>query len=152
MMDNLVILRETEREDLKQCIKILRDTYDNADWEHKWPYARGRKYLESCFGKYNSISYVVENCGTIEGAIFSHVRPWWDKDQVFIDEILISKEAIGKGYDRKLLGMVEAYVKENNLGGILLATREDTLAYEFYKENNFVVPDKIKIMHKKYKA
>lgn len=148
-MDNLITIRETEEVDLEQCIRILRDTYDDEDWKHKWTYKRGKRYLESCFTNYNFVSYVIEVAGTIKGAIFCHVKPWWDEDDLFIDELLIAKDIEDKGYDKKLLKMVEEYAKEEGLGAILLGTKIDSFGARFYKDNGFKVPEGFQIMHKK---
>lgn len=148
-MKSLLTIREIDEDDLGDCVKLLRDTYDDETWQYKWSYTRGKKYLESCFRSYNFVSYILEIAGEVKGAIFCHVRPWWEDDKLIIDEILIDKSVRGEGYDLKLLQMVECYVDEKGLGGIFLNTKPGSFGADFYRDNGFTSPSGLQIMHKK---
>lgn len=82
------------------------------------------------------------------GAAFCHERTCWNDDELFIDELFISREYQGKGLGTELLKAIERYVIERNLAGITLLTNKYMPAPKFYRKDSFVDAEHVLFMYK----
>lgn len=70
------------------------------------------------------------------GFSFCHERTWWENDELYINEFIVSEEHQKKGYGSKLLTFMQKHAKEREMAGITLITNSIPLA-KFYQKNKF---------------
>ena len=94
------------------------------------------------------MGFVLEENGTIIGAMFAHEKIWWNNSELYIDEMFVLPENQRSGYGSMLINAAEEYVKEHNLAGLTLCTNKYAPAPNFYRKNGFVDNEFIMFMYK----
>ena len=147
-MDRELIIRKAIIEDLERCILLLRCSYESSEDRLKWTYCQGKKYIENYFNSSRSIGYVIEENYLVQGVIFATIIPGMESDEVYIEELLVDKSAKDKGYETKLLGMIEGLAMELDLKGIILSSKVENINREFIRNRGFEPYSQVMIMKK----
>jgi GNAT superfamily N-acetyltransferase len=141
-------IRELNENDLDRCVEILMSSYNTMPWNYRWSFEKARAYLKEYKDAERFIGFVALENDKIVAALFGHLKTWWTKDQLYIDEVFVSDDFKGKGYGKKIIEHCEHYCLDNGIDIITLMTNEVMPAYTFHSKNNFVKVDQYVFMFK----
>lgn len=141
-------IRELKESDLDQCVEILLSSYNTMPWNYKWTKEKAYAYLKEYQEVKRFLGFVVLENDVIVSALFGHLKTWWTKDQLYIDEVFVSNENKGKGYGKKIIQHCESYCTQNGIDIITLMTNEVMPAYLFHSKNDFVKVNQYVFMFK----
>jgi len=140
--------RKFEESDLEPCARILMSVYNNETWQNCWSFEKAKEYLKEItdFKKFIGFTLLVDD--EVKGAILGREKTWWNKNEIFVEELFVSPEQQGNGYGTALLNTVEDYIKEKGLAGLTLITNRYTQAPGFYRKNGFCDGEHVLFMYK----
>jgi GNAT superfamily N-acetyltransferase len=141
-------IRELNETDLERCGEILISSYNTMPWNYRWSFEKAYLYLKEYQEAKRFMGFVALEEGMIVAAIFGHLKTWWTKDQMYIDEVFVSNDFKGKGYGKSIISYCETYCKQKGIDIITLMTNEVMPAYEFHSKNDFVKVDQYVFMFK----
>jgi hypothetical protein len=85
-------IRELNENDLDRCVEILMSSYNTMPWNYRWSFEKARAYLKEYKDAKRFIGFVALENDTIVAALFGHLKTWWTKDQLYIDEVFVSDD------------------------------------------------------------
>lgn len=144
-------IRKMTKNDLSACAEILIQVYNNTLWQGGWTHETALEYLTDFFDMKKFAGFVVTLEDSIIGAVFAHEKVWWNRSEVFVEEMFISPEHQRKGIGSLLIREIETYIKENSLCGITLSTNRYAPAPAFYRKNGFYDCEHVLFMAKETK-
>lgn len=135
-MSNSIIIRKAIKEDCKRILDLI---IELAVYE-KEPDAVTvtlEHFVESGFGV-NPVwwSYVAEDDGVIQGFALYYIRySTWKGQRMYLEDLLVTDAARGKGLGKLLFDQLIVEAKEKNFSGIVWQVLEwNEPAINFYKK------------------
>jgi ribosomal protein S18 acetylase RimI-like enzyme len=122
---------------LEACKELLMDFYNNELCKCQFTEEKALRYLEELINAPRFAGFLLlDHEDQLMGAALCHERTWWYKDELHMDEFLISSQNRQSGYGSKLLRFMTRYARERDLAGITLITNNLAMA-DFYQKNDF---------------
>jgi len=125
---------------LQGCASLFMSQYNHPDYGCQFDQHKAMLYLQEIVFKPRFVGLLVLHKKELAGFAFCHLRTWFDKDQLQVDELIIKEEFQNQGVATKVLGFLEDYAKNYELGGITFTTNALTLA-KFYEKRGFLAHD-----------
>ena len=122
---------------LQDCAHLFMSQYNHFDYGCQFNQREAMLYLQEIVFKPRFLGLVIFHKKTLAGFAFCHLRTWFDKDQLQVDELIIKDEFQNQGVATKVLDFLEEYAKNYELGGITFTTNTPSLA-NFYKKRGFL--------------
>ena len=123
--------------DLPVCAQILCAVYNNDLWQCRWTQETAEAYLTDAMQHRAFVGYAAVEEDDVIGALFAHEKIWWNKPEVFIEEMFVRPDRQGSGVGSALMHTAEDYVRRHSLAGITLATNRFAPAAGFYRRHGF---------------
>lgn len=120
-------VREMQREDLEEVLRISEECFNSDSWN--------RKAFEREFELDYSYRFVLEE----EGKIIGYAVVWKIFDDVTLMSIAIRKGMWGKGYGKKLMEFLIDYFKEKANRFMLDVRRSNIRAIRLYQSLGFKI-------------
>ena len=125
---------------LTACSNLLIAHYNHADIGCEFTEEKATSYLQEIIFKPRFVGLLIFEKKTLVGFAFCHLKTWFDKDHLHIDELIIEKSYQKQGIATKLLAFIESYAQNYDLAGITTTT--NMLAFiNFYQKNDFLDHD-----------
>ncbi len=141
-------IRELTKNDIDSCVDIFMSSYNTKPWNYKWNAEKAQAYLTEYLEVKRFVGFVAIDNGKIVAALLGHLKTWWTKDQLYIDEVFVSDDSKGKGVGKKIIQHCENYCRQNDIEIISLMTNEVMPAYTFHSKNDFVKVNQYVFMFK----
>jgi GNAT superfamily N-acetyltransferase len=141
-------IRELTKNDIDSCVEIFMSSYNTKPWNYKWNAEKAHAYLTEYQEAKRFVGFVAIDNGEIVSALLAHLKTWWTKDQLYIDEVFVSDVSKGKGVGKKIIQHCEDFCKQNDIEIISLMTNEVMPAYTFHSKNDFVKVNQYVFMFK----
>ena len=133
-----IIIRRAVKEDCPRLLELVHElaVYEKAPNEVT---VTLEHFIESGFGK-NPVwwTFVAEENGIIQGFALYYIRySTWKGQAMYLEDILVTEAARGKGIGRLLMDRLIVEAKEKNLSAIVWQVLEwNEPAINFYKKYN----------------
>lgn len=141
-------IRELEEKDIERCVEIFMSSYNTMPWNYRWTVEKAHAYLKEYHESKRFIGFVALEDSIIVSALFGHLKTWWTKDQLYIDEVFVSDDYKGKGFGKKIIQHCENFCRQKGIDIITLMTNEVMPAYTFHSKNDFIKVDQYVFMFK----
>lgn len=148
----LIMIRPfVERNDLKTCITLMINVFNNEPWNDNWTYEGAEKYLLDYIATPGFKGIVADEDNKIKGFIFGFRKRWWQADEFYINEMCVQISEQRNGIGTKLIKYLEDSLVAEGIENITLLTDRGIPAEEFYKKNGFSEIERIIFLHKQIK-
>jgi len=122
---------------LQDCGKLFMSQYNHPDYGCSFDQHKALLYLQEIIFKPRFVGLLVLHKKELAGFAFCHLRTWFDKDYLQVDELIIKEEFQNQGVATKVLGFLEEYGQNYELAGLTARTNVLPLA-EFYEKSGFL--------------
>lgn len=124
-----------DKEKIKKCIK---DVFSKDPWNDRWEEEILDRYVLDLITPQNSLGVGYFDGGELIAVALGRTIHWWQGKEYKIDEFLVADRYQHQGIGHAFMQTLSAALKENGYKAIVLSTRIDVSAYEFYIKNGFV--------------
>lgn len=143
-------IRKIQPADLTECAKLLEKSYSKPPYNEKFTGGSAFDYLKRKFDYCSGHSFAIEEDENIIGFIIINLSYWTSGKNAIIEEIVIDEDKQRRGYGKKLMEYVDDYLKKKGVKFLMLWTRKDNIAYNFYLKNGFVADENMAVMFKNF--
>lgn len=125
--------------DTKKIKYIIYETFSREPWNDEWTDEKQfHQYIIDLTGNQNSLSLgLYDDAGEFIGVSLGRIKHWYTGNEYWIDDLAILPKSQGKGFGSKFIDLIEDYLKNNNINGIVLFTERDIPAYNLYVKKEF---------------
>lgn len=117
---------------------VIREAFSNEPWNENWSDEQQlHSYILDLIDNKNSLSLGLYDNNKLIGVSLGRIKHWYAGTEYWIDDLAIIPDAQGHGYGAKFIDMIEDFIKEQDIVGIVLFTERDIPAYRLYIEKNF---------------
>lgn len=145
------MIRKFLKEDIGVCVKDFIETFNAPPWNEHWKIERAEETIRDIFHSPKFVGFVLEENGEKIAYALCQQKYWYNSDdrrKLMIEIFFVKPNFQQRGYGEKLLGDIEKYTVKNNLRAIALFTKNDIPAFDFYRNNGFVVLENLPYMYK----
>lgn len=122
---------------LQDCANLFMAQYNCLDYGCRFDQHRAMLYLQEIVFKPRFVGLLILHKKALVGFAFCHLRTWFDKDQLEVDELIIKEAFQNQGVATKVLNFLEDYAQNYELGGMTFMTNVSSLA-TFYEKQGFL--------------
>lgn len=131
-------IKELSSLNIEEIKTVIKDTFSKEPWNDNWnDEEQFQLYILDLIDNNNSLSLGLYDSGVLIGVSLGRIKHWYTGTEYWIDDLAILPQAQGKGCGSKFIAMIENYIKEKSIVGIVLFTERDIPAYNFYVKNKF---------------
>ena len=143
-------IRKEKTKNLNEISKLFKEEFTKSPYNQKWTKEQVKKIIKNYFNKDNILILIEDKI--ILGFIIFKIKPWNYNDICEIQELVIKKEAQGKGYGSKLIKYLEQFLKKRQKNiWMNIQVNKKSKAIEFYKKNSYKILNDLAIMWKEIK-
>lgn len=99
----MVILRNTQKEDLPDLSKIYTSVYNGLNIGENWTPEKAEELLQDFLKQQPDLFFTAVDEDRIVGGIVALVKPWWDGNHLTDGEIFVDSEYQKRGVGRSLI-------------------------------------------------
>ncbi|HHN81744.1 MAG TPA: N-acetyltransferase [Methanomicrobia archaeon] len=130
--------RRYHDDDLASVVDTFLAAFSGEPWNDRWPSREHlRTYLLEIVSMPTFRWYVVGDGNAVIGASLGHLRSWWEGTECLIDEFFVSPRFQGGGIGSALLDHVKRELKKEGVSALVLLTKRDCPAEQFYLRHGF---------------
>jgi len=85
----MITTRLAKEEDLKALAQVYVDIYSVYDVGERWTLETAKKLIEYWYKRQPDLFFVAEDKGKIVGGFVTSVKPWWDGNHLYDEEIFV---------------------------------------------------------------
>ena len=122
--------------------------FNGEPWNEVWALDRARTYLQDLFATPRSSGVVAEVEGNLVGFALGHAEQRDQNRQFYLSEMCVLAEHQGQGVGKKLLGELEATLKQQGVAKLYLLTTRGGSAEAFYHACGFYTSEKMVMLGK----
>lgn len=132
-------IRKLSVNDAEEIKFIIKETFSREPWNDDWNDAQQfHSYILDLIDNRNSLSLGLYDNGILIGVSLGRIKHWYTGVEYWIDDLAVLPRFQGNGYGSQFIDMIEGFVKENGIVGIVLFTEKEIPAYGLYVKKSFV--------------
>lgn len=131
------MIREFEKEDLKQSARLFVEVYAQAPWLDAWEEEQAFEYLTELFENPQFIGFLLEEEEELAGVALGHFKTWYDGTRFVIDEFFVNEAFHRKGIGRRLMDFFKGFWTAEEVVAVELLTGKGFPAVDFYEAQGF---------------
>ena len=111
-------------------------------WSEPWTIENSKHRLEHIFVSKGFVGLLIEENKVVQGLILGNVEPYLNESIYHLIEMCVGLEYQSQGVGKKLLTAMHRELKNKNVSGVHLMTRNDLNASKFYLANGYQLEKK----------
>lgn len=124
--------------DLEIIKMVIRETFSREPWNDDWrDEQQFHAYILDLIDNKNSLSLGLYENGELIGVSLGRVKHWYTGTEYWIDDLAILPKAQGRGCGSNFIDLIEEFLKQQGIVGIILFTERDIPAYGLYVKKAF---------------
>lgn len=144
-------IRPYESKDLRECISLFINVFNNEPWNDKWTSEKAEQYLVDYIKTPGFSGFIAVEGMIMKGFIFGFRKRWWNGDEFFINEMCVQIDDQRSGVGSKLIHFLEIHLKSEGIESITLLTNRGIPAEKFYVKNGFKEIERLIFLYKNIK-
>ena len=122
-----------------QVRELFKNTFSKEPWYDDWSNQNQLNlYIKDIMGSFNSLNFGLYLGEELIGLALGKIAHFYSGNQFRVDEICIKYEYQKFGYGSLFMSMLEKECKKAEIKYIILTTKRNYPAYNFYLKNGFV--------------
>jgi len=123
---------------IEQIKAVILETFSREPWNDDWSDKdQFHAYILDLIGNPNSLSLGLYENNELIGVSLGRIKHWYTGTEYWIDDLAILPKTQGRGCGSKFIDLIEDYIKEQGVVGIVLFTEKDIPAYGLYIKKSF---------------
>jgi aminoglycoside 6'-N-acetyltransferase I len=128
----LMIIRPIEPNDIEKISDLYSLVFSAPPWSEPWNRENAALRLNHIFESKGFVGLLGESEKSIEGMILGNVEPFLNEKTYYLREMCVRLDSQGKGIGEKLLKEMHIELKNINVSGVYLTTKNGIKASKFY--------------------
>lgn len=131
-------IKKLSIDNIEEIKYIIKETFSMEPWNDDWRDERQfHSYILDLIGNKNSLSLGLYDNEELIGVSLGRIKHWYTGTEYWIDDLAILPKAQGHGCGSQFIDMIEAFIKEQDMVGIVLFTEKEIPAYSLYVKKAF---------------
>ena len=144
-MKEKIIIKKAKKGELNEIAEIFRIESAKKPYFQKRTPKKTLEKIKDAFGTQDL--FAIELNKKIVGFITANIEED-HKDQVYVDELWITKEEQGKGIGKEVMKFIEEFYKKKGIRKIHLVSKKSSGAFVFYKKLNYKESEELIFLEK----
>lgn len=131
-------IKQISLENIEEIKVIISEAFSEEPWNDDWQDEQQFNcYISDLIDNKNSLALGLYRADELIGVCLGRIKHWYSGNEYWIDDLAIMPKAQGKGCGSRFIALIEDFIRQKNIKGIVLFTQRDASAFDFYKKNNF---------------
>lgn len=131
-------IKKIGMDNIEEIKTVIKDTFSREPWNDDWSNEKQfHSYILDLIDNKNSLSLGLYDNDKLIGVSLGRIKHWYTGTEYWIDDLAIIPKAQGCGYGSKFIDMIEEFIKNQGIVGIVLFTEKDIPAYGLYVKKSF---------------
>lgn len=133
-------IRKINIANIEEIKYVIKETFSKEPWNDDWNDEKQfHSYILDLIDNKNSLSLgLYDENNHLIGVSLGRIKHWYTGTEYWIDDLAIHPKTQRCGCGSKFIDMIEEYIKELGIIGIVLFTEKCIPAYNFYVKKSFI--------------
>ena len=132
-----MLIRSIESEDIESISDLYASVFSSPPWNEPWNFEKAKLRLEHIFLSKDFVGLLVEIEESVEAIILGNSEPFLSEKTFHLREMCVNPKLQGTGIGQRLIQRLHEKLKELDVSGVYLTTRNDIKAANFYRKNGY---------------
>ncbi len=132
-----MLIRSIEEKDLDRISDLYASVFSSTPWNEPWSFEEARHRLEHIFQSKGFIGLLVELEESVEAIVLGNAEPFLSEETFNLREMCVNPKQQGNGVGQRLIQQLHLKLKELDISGVYLTTRNELKAASFYTKNGY---------------
>lgn len=132
-----MLIRAIEPEDMDRISDLYASVFSSSPWNEPWSNEKAKRRLNHIFLSKDFIGLLVEIEESVQAIVLGNTEPFLDEKTFYLREMCVNPEFQENGIGQRLIQELHFKLKEINVSGVYLTTRNQLKAASFYKNNGY---------------
>ncbi|AJY76197.1 GNAT family N-acetyltransferase [Paenibacillus beijingensis] len=144
-----MIVRNFEKQDLKKCISLYIEVFNQPPWNNNWTYELAEGLFMDFCNTPGFLGYVaVDETEEIIAVLIGKEKKWWRGKEYVTEEFFVRPELQGQGVGSHILDFIYKDIKAKGIEKVTLLTSTFTPAYKFYLNKGYKENQSLRLLYK----
>lgn len=131
-------IKKLSTENIEDIKFVIKETFSREPWNDDWhDEQQFQLYILDLIDNKNSLSLGLYDNGELIGVSLGRIKHWYTGTEYWIDDLAVLPKVQGHGCGLKFIDLIEKFMKEKGIVGIVLFTEKDIPAYGLYVKKDF---------------
>lgn len=129
-------IRKLNTDSIEEIKFIIKEAFSREPWNDDWTDENQfHAYILDLIGNPNSLSLGLYKNDELIGVSLGRIKHWYAGTEYWIDDLAVFPKTQGRGCGSKFIDLIEDYIKEQGIVGIVLFTEKIYLHTVFMLKN-----------------